>query len=302
MEQLGLDGMPARLFSCTPARLRTYSDCPRRYRHTYLDRPAPPKGAPWAHNSLGASVHNALRGWWHLPLRRRTPASAGMLLDRGWLHDGWRDDAQSRRWQSRAQQMVEGYTATLDPTDEPLAVERQVGARTGTLALSGRVDRLDLRAGELVVVDYKTGRHPPEAADARSSAALALYAVAAARMLRRPCRRVELHHLPSGRVVGADHDGPSLDRQVRRAEDVAADILAGSAALAAGTSPDEAFPALPSRSCGWCDYRRHCPPGQAASAPRRPWDGLAQEEAGASPATAGPEPVVASTAGSRGPG
>ena len=51
---------------------------------TYLDRPPPPKGPPWAHNSLGASVHNALAGWWRLPRpahRRRR----GHLLDRGWM-------------------------------------------------------------------------------------------------------------------------------------------------------------------------------------------------------------------------
>jgi len=46
---------------------------------SYLDRPAPPKGPPWAHNSVGASVHNALAGWWRLPLPRRTVAAAGAL-------------------------------------------------------------------------------------------------------------------------------------------------------------------------------------------------------------------------------
>ena len=49
---------------------------------------------------------------------------------------------------------------------------------------------------ELVVVDYKTGRHLLSTDDARSSLALALYALAAGRVLRRPCHRVELHHLP----------------------------------------------------------------------------------------------------------
>ncbi len=68
MEQLGFEGMPRRLYTCTPTRLSAWLDCPRRYRMSYLDRPSPPKGPPWAHNSVGASVHNALAGWWRLPL------------------------------------------------------------------------------------------------------------------------------------------------------------------------------------------------------------------------------------------
>ncbi|MGI8446548.1 MAG: PD-(D/E)XK nuclease family protein, partial [Streptosporangiaceae bacterium] len=71
-EQLGLDGMPSRLYACTPTRLSTWLSCRRLYRMSYLDRPAPRKGPPWAHNSLGASVHNALAGWWRLPQAQRT--------------------------------------------------------------------------------------------------------------------------------------------------------------------------------------------------------------------------------------
>ena len=61
--QPGLFQEPVRLFVCTPSRLAAYEDCPRRYRYTYVDRPTPPKGPPWAHNSLGASVHTALKSW-----------------------------------------------------------------------------------------------------------------------------------------------------------------------------------------------------------------------------------------------
>ena len=74
-----------------------------------------------------------------------------------------------------------------------------MATRTDTIVLSGRIDRLDARPG-LVVVDYKTGRHLLTVDDARSSLALALYALAASRVLRRPCHRVELHHLPTGQV------------------------------------------------------------------------------------------------------
>jgi RecB family exonuclease len=292
MEQLSLEGMPRRLYACTPTRLSTWLDCPRRYRMTYLDRPAPPKGPPWAHNSLGASVHNALAGWWRLPRADRTVAAAGDLLDRGWLEDGFADSGQSQAHRSRSRRQVERYVAALDPATEPVGVERMVGTRTELIAVSGRIDRLDDRpanqAGgdqppELVVVDYKTGRHQPTVDDARSSLALALYALAAGRVLRRACHRVELHHVPTGTVAAWEHTPESLDRQLRRAELIAAECAdaddryraaAAGGAVAGGAAADDALSPHPGPGCAWCDYRARCPEGSAAAPQRRPWDGL----------------------------
>jgi RecB family exonuclease len=284
VEQLGFEGMPRRLYTCTPTRLATWLDCPRRYRFGYLDRPSPPKGPPWAHNSLGASVHNALAGWWRLPLAQRTVSAAGTLLDRGWIGEGFADETQSVRHRERARQMVEGYVAALDPADEPLGVERTVATRTDKIAVSGRIDRLDSRheadGPELVVVDYKSGRHVLTTDDARSSMALAIYALAAGRVLRRPCRRVELHHLPTGEVLAWSHTDESLARHLGRAEDIAEECAVADERMRDGLPPeryDEVFAPRPSASCGWCDYLRHCPEGAAAAIRRRPWDGLSQD-------------------------
>ncbi len=284
---------------------------------TYLDRPSPPKGPPWGHNSLGASVHNALAGWWRLPLAQRTPAAAATLVDRGWINEGFADETQSVRQRERAIAMVQAYVSGLDPADEPLGVERTVATRTDAIAVSGRIDRLDARppesdlcesdspdadpigsgpsasgaagsglsgsspaspvATELVVVDYKTGRHLLSTDDARGSMALALYALAAGRVLRRPCHRVELHHLPSGQILAWSHTDESLARQLGRAEGIAAECAAADERYRDGLPAeryDEVFPPRLGPSCGWCDYRRHCPEGAAASTPRRPWDGL----------------------------
>jgi RecB family exonuclease len=284
-EQLSFGGMPQKLFACTPTRLTSWLDCPRRYRMTYLDRPPPSKGAPWAHNSVGASVHNALAAWWRLPLSRRTVTAAGELLQAGWIAQGFADERQSARQRSRARAMVESYVATLDPADEPLGVERTVATRTERIAVSGRIDRLDERpadAGtELVVVDYKTGRHLLSTDDARSSLALALYAVAAARSLRRACHRVELHHLPSGSVLGWEHTDATLARQMRRAEEIAAEAAGADEAYRgslAAARYDDVFPPRPGPGCGWCDYRQHCAEGAAASPARLPWDAITDDE------------------------
>ncbi|GAA5024237.1 RecB family exonuclease [Actinopolymorpha pittospori] len=313
MEQLGFDAMPRRLFRATPTRLTSWLDCPRRYRFTYLDRPTPPKGPPWAHNSVGASVHTALAAWWRLPVEGRTPEAAGQIARRSWIDEGFRDDAQSERWWEYAAGLVENYVTRLDPDDDPIGVERTVALTTGTLALSGRVDRIDLRPEgfrndlddddddddgddpdddnvddadrdsdevELVVVDYKTGRRVLTTADARGSLALAVYAAAAARTLRRPCRRVELHHLPTGSVVAWDHTPESFRRHLDRADQVGEEAAEAGAAYAQGLSAaeqDRIFPPRPGPQCQWCDFAARCPEGRTAFPTLRPWDGLAPD-------------------------
>jgi putative RecB family exonuclease len=277
VEQLPLDGMPRRLYSCTPSRLNTWLDCRRRYRFTYLDRPQPAKGPAWGHNSVGASVHNALAAWWREPYERRTPLTAGVLLTRGWITEGFRDAEQSAACRDRARDLVTGYVASLDPGDDPVGVERTVATRTSVIAVSGRIDRLDRRGEELVVVDYKTGRRPLTADDARSSLALAIYAVAASRVMRTPCHKVELHHLPTGEIVEWEHTAASLDRHVRRAEEVAMEASEADdwyRANKAAAQDDARFAPAPGPICSWCDFRRHCPEGRTAAPDRRPWDAL----------------------------
>jgi RecB family exonuclease len=277
-EQLGFEGMPTRLYPATPARLTTYLDCPRRYRMAYLDRPTPARGAPWAHHSVGAAVHTALAKWWDLPDGARTPEAGGSLLVRGWLTDGFRDGRQSLEARERAREYVERYLRDVDPTVRPIGVERTVTVHTAHAALWGRADRIDERPGEgVVVVDYKTGRSVLTVDDARTSLALAVYAAAAARTLRRSCTRVELHHLPSATVVPWDHTEESLARQLRRADELALELGSLDAAHQVGLSRAEAERAFPARvgpRCGWCDFRSSCRPGQEVPA-RAPWAGVA---------------------------
>ena len=268
--------MPRRLLSCTPSRLAAF-DCPRRYRFTYVDRPTPARGQPWAHNTLGAVAHLALSRWWTLPRSRRTPDEAGRLVEQNWQDHGFRDREQSEQWRDTAAQWVTRYVAEqVDADVEPVGVERTVAATTAELAVSGRVDRIDDRDGEVVIVDYKTGRRSLSVDDARGSQALALYVLAARRTLRRACRRVELHHLPTGTVAAFEHTDDSLQRHVARAEATAADIRVATDTLASGADADDVFPAAPSAACGWCDFRSHCVEGRAASPQLDPWSGLGE--------------------------
>ncbi len=334
MEQLGFDfGVePKRLARVTPARLGAFDDCPRRYRFACLDRPVPRRTGPFAHKTMGAAVHAALKAVHELPVRRRTPDRAAALVTRHWQDAGFADAAQSALYAERARGWVAEYVRRRHPAghadhdhadhdhadhdhadheapdhqapdhaghgatdagDAPtghegggenagegtvVGLERWMSASVGpgggrpTLIVEGRIDRIDERGGELVVVDYKTGRRAPDEATARESRALALYAVAAAHTLRTPCRRVELHHLPGGTVAAAGHTRESLDEHLRRAEETAGATAAATDTLLAGGDADEAFPARPAPRCGWCEFRPSCPEGRAAAPAARPWD------------------------------
>ncbi|GAB2929250.1 PD-(D/E)XK nuclease family protein [Rhodococcus aerolatus] len=293
-EQLGLEGMPTRLVKVTPSKLGTFSSCKRRYRMTYLDRPAPPRGHAWAHSTVGASVHNALRALLVRPPRERTPEVARTELAAAWGGEGFADAAQSARYRQVAADQVAAYVAESDLGEvEALGLERWVSAPVGTIVAEGRVDRIDARPNadapggtEAVVVDYKTGRRPPDVDEARGSQALALYVLATRRTLRKPCRRVELHHVPTGTVAAFEHTPASLQRHLVRAEESAEEIALTSDTLAAGGSPEELFPPSPGPRCSWCDVRRNCPEGRAAAPELAPWAGLADLDA-PPPATGG---------------
>ena len=283
-----------RLRTFSPSRLDTWTTCPRRYRFTYLDDPAPARRGAFAHTTLGAATHLALARWWQLAEEERVPDRVAAEVESGWTDEGFADAAMSSRWRIRARDMVAAYVEAETRRREvlreagllePRRVESSVTLRVGQwLALSGRPDRIDERPGpgggtQLVVVDYKTGRLAPTDDDARTSRTLALYAAAAEATLRRPALRVELHHLPTGTIAVWRHDEASRGRQVRRAAQVADDCRAVEADLADTGSADDLFPARPGKLCPWCDYQASCPEGIQTGPAVEPWAALEPDAA-----------------------
>lgn len=269
--------MPAPLYAASPSKLLAFLDCPRRYRLQYLDRPSPPRRGQRAHTSLGTAVHNALRDWWDLP-EPTADAGAG-LVDRAWIEAGFRDGEQSLVWRRRMRGAVTAYLGGVDPDARPMGIERTVSFLSGDLRVTGRLDRLDDRDGELVVVDYKTSRVAPTDDDARTSLPLALYAAAVWKMFRRRTLRVELHHVPSGTVAAHEHTPESLARKVEQARSIARDARRADLDFAERGEGSDLFPPRPGPLCGWCDLRAHCPEGRAAAPEQSDWAAL-EETAG----------------------
>src|SRR5256886_15657549 len=89
--QLGFEGMPRRLYACTPSRITAWLDCLRRYRMAYLVRPPPPMVPPLGPNWLGASVHNVFVVRWPLVRPTVPPAAPAAPTAAGLLSAGHRD-------------------------------------------------------------------------------------------------------------------------------------------------------------------------------------------------------------------
>ncbi len=283
-EQPAFPGMPPRLYVASPSRLTTWLDCPKRYRMRYLDKPPPTPRAPRAHTHLGVAVHGALAKWWDESPAERTPERAGDLVRSGWIALGFKDAAHSEAWRERSAASVAAYVARLDPSVQPTGIERGIGFRSEAMAIVGRIDRLDDRDGELVVVDYKTGAWVPGVEETRTSLALALYAAAVWKTFRRRCVRVELHHVPTGTVTAYEHTPESLTRKVHEAASIVADLRRADAAFhgagaaeassIAAVSNGSLFAARPSRVCPWCDFRAHCAEGQLMGPEKSSWAAL----------------------------
>lgn len=146
---------PVRLTKVSPARLGTFEDCPRRYRLNYLQRPTPQRTGPWAHSTLGAVVHNALRALFDLPVAKRTAQRAMALVAEHWKDAGFADGEQAARYRARAKGWVAEYVEDHDVSEDPIGLERWVSAPVSpaggppTLIIEGRADRIDQRGGEL---------------------------------------------------------------------------------------------------------------------------------------------------------
>jgi putative RecB family exonuclease len=252
-----------RLVPVSPTKLDVWQQCPFRFRLQYVQKAR--VDSAWAHLSLGNAVHAALRDWFDLEQRRSEDAAD--LVRTNWSSLGFRDDDQSAQWREIAAAMTVNYVQE-HAADQPVGRERTLGALAEHVTISGRIDRIDERDGELVMVDYKTGATVPTIDDVKVSRALAIYALVVQRSLKRPAYVVQLHHVPSGVVVEYRHTDETLARQLSRVDAIGRDI-----ARATESGLDSDFPAAPGPLCGWCDYRDLCPDSSAAPA-QPPWAGL----------------------------
>ncbi len=276
--------------SLSPSRAGDFVQCPLLYRFRTVDRlPEPPSAAA----ARGTLVHAVLERLFDLPAAERTPGAAAGLVDGAWERLRAQEPALAELfdaaapagadgaaggggaadeegvWLASAHQLLERYFELEDPTRlEPAERELYVEAELGTgLVLRGYVDRLDVSpAGDLRVVDYKTGRSPGEAFESQAMFQMRFYALVLWRLRGVVPRLLQLMYLGDGQVLRYSPDEAELRATERRLE-------ALWQAIQRATATGDWRPRR-SKLCGWCPHQALCPefggtppplPGRAAA-------------------------------------
>ena len=246
----------------SPSRAADFKQCPLLYRFRAIDRLPEPTSAAQLRGSI---VHAALEHLYGLPAPQRLPDTAVALITPAWERVVAAEPqlATSMPVEQRdalldeARMLLSGYYRLEDPTRfDPQSCEQRVEVELadGTL-LRGFIDRIDVAAtGELRVVDYKTGKAPPEAralAEFKAMFQMKFYAVALLRSRGVLATRLRLLYLADGQIL--DYS-PDLDELTRFEKTLTAIWRAIQSAGATGD-----FRPNPSRLCDWCAHQAHCP-------------------------------------------
>lgn len=247
--------------SLSPSRAADFMQCPLLYRLRVIDK-LPEK--PSAAATRGTVVHTVLERLFDLPSGQRTPERAvamvrpawdALLAERPELAELFGEDvAALGAWLADADKLVERYFTLEDPNRlEPARRELYVQTTLENgLVLRGVVDRLDVApAGDLRVVDYKTGKAPSPMFQDKPLFQMKFYALVLWRRHGRVPRRLQLVYLGSGDVITYDPDEGELLAVERK-------LRALWEAIDLATRTGEWLPRK-SKLCGWCDHREVCP-------------------------------------------
>ena len=245
----------------SPSRASDFMTCPLLYRYRTIDR-LPEE--PSADALRGTLVHKVLEDLFDLPSHDRTPDRARDLLVPTWdsllaaepelatLFTAEGPDVAE--WLGSCRVVLDRYFTLedprrLEPAERELYVEALLESR---LLLRGFVDRLDITpAGDIRVVDYKTGRSPGEWFEAKALFQMKFYALVIWRTRGVVPAMLQLVYLGNAEMLRYVPDEADLLATERKVEAIWRAIV--QAQESGDWRPHK------SRLCDWCSFQSLCP-------------------------------------------
>lgn len=244
--------------SLSPSRVEAFLSCPLQFRFASIEKlPDPPSVA----TTRGSLVHRALELLFLRPAVERTPAALDASVDQAIAEFSTMDEfvllnldgAATERFHHECRALAANYLELEDPTAvRDIGLELRLEAPIGDLTLRGVIDRLDLDDdGELIVVDYKTGRAPSPQYERKSMSGVHFYAFLCESVFGRRPAAIRLMYLKSGETITARPTEQSTRFMTTRTQAVWQ-------AVATACERDD-FRPKPGALCQFCAYQRWCP-------------------------------------------
>ena len=244
--------------SLSPSRVESFINCPLAFRFSSIEKLPEPPSVPTTRGSL---VHRALELLFHHPAPERSPANLELAVDAALLE--YRDHpdytqlglsaADAAQFDIDCRDLSRRYLEMEDPAMvTEIGVELRLETDLNGLELRGIIDRLDRDAsGELIVVDYKTGRAPGPKYEAKSLQGVHFYALLCEKVYGQRPKEVRLMYLKSAQQIAVTPTTQSLQHTTRRT------LAVFEAVEKACTTGN--FAPKQSALCRSCNFQRWCP-------------------------------------------
>lgn len=242
----------------SPSRASQFKTCPKQFKFANIDKIKEPTTEVQA---KGTTVHQALEDLFDLPPEERNTEKLHNLFREAWTkvrgndehHNLFSSVEEEREWGLDGLKLLNNYMSIEDPTSfEPLERERWVRGSIEDLNLRGILDRMDRNnKGELVIVDYKSGKAPLAKYKEPRFFALKLYALLIQKELGEMPSELKLIYLKNSTIHTLKVSQESLDQ-------VKIEVLEIWNNIKIAFETNE-FPATKNTLCDWCYYKPICP-------------------------------------------